>query len=111
MYWIDLQSWIQYRLVLGLAVLDRHDTQMCNDVAMAILKHYDIHCNNIILSINNTTNMFVVIDRLIVDADDTCNMHLVNLACNHAIGKGKRTFNKEIVNSFEECEDLCLAMS
>jgi hypothetical protein len=25
-YWIDLQSWIRYKLALGLAVLDRHDT-------------------------------------------------------------------------------------
>ncbi len=73
---------------------------------MAILKHYDIRRNNIILSINNTTNMFIVIGRLIVDADDTCNMHLVNLACNHATEKWKRMLNKEIINSFEECKDL-----
>lgn len=40
---------------------------------------------------------------------DTCNMHLVNLAYDHATGKQKRMFNK-IIDSFEECEDLCLAL-
>jgi hypothetical protein len=47
---------------------------------------------------------------LIANVDNTYNMHLANLACNHTIGKWKRTLNKEIVNSFEECEDLHLAM-
>jgi hypothetical protein len=37
-------------------------------------------------------------------------MHLANLACDHATGKRKRTVNKEIVDSFEECEDLRLAV-
>jgi hypothetical protein len=42
--------------------------------------------------------------------DDTCNMHLANLACDHVTGKWKRTLNKEIVDSFKECEDLRWAM-
>jgi hypothetical protein len=37
-------------------------------------------------------------------------MHLVNLACAHATKKRKRMLNKEIVNSFEECEDLHLVV-
>ncbi len=40
--------------------------------------------------------------------DDTYNMHLANLACDHMTRNQKRTLNKEIVNSFEECKDLCL---
>lgn len=37
-------------------------------------------------------------------------MHFANLAYNHATEKQKRTFNKEIVDLFEECEDLHLAV-
>jgi hypothetical protein len=47
---------------------------------------------------------------LIACVDGTCNMHLVNLACDHATRTRKRTLNKEIVDSFEECEDLCLVV-
>jgi hypothetical protein len=47
---------------------------------------------------------------LLTGMDGTCNMHLANLACDHVIGKWKRTLNKEIVDSFEECKDLRLAM-
>jgi hypothetical protein len=36
-------------------------------------------------------------------------MHLANLAYDHVTGKWKRTLNKEIIDSFEECEDLHLA--
>jgi hypothetical protein len=32
------------------------------------------------------------------------------LGCDHATGKRKRTVNKEIVDSFKECEDLHLAV-
>jgi len=77
---------------------------------MAVLKHYGIRHNNIVLSINNTTNTSLATSRLIVGSDGTCNMHLANLACDHATGKRKRTVNKEIINSFEECEDLRLAV-
>jgi hypothetical protein len=42
--------------------------------------------------------------------DDTCNMHLVNLAYNLMTEKWKRMLNKEIIDSFEECKDLHLAM-
>jgi hypothetical protein len=34
----------------------------------------------------------------------------VNLACNHATEKRKRTLNKEIVDSFKSFKDLRLAM-
>jgi len=37
-------------------------------------------------------------------------MHLANLPCDHAIEKWKRMFNKDIVDSFKECEHLHLAM-
>ncbi len=37
-------------------------------------------------------------------------MHLANLACDHAIRKRNRTVNKEIVDSFVECEDLRLVV-
>jgi hypothetical protein len=77
---------------------------------MAVLKRCGIRCSDIVLSINNTTNMSLATSRLIVDTEGTCNMHLANLACDHATGKRKRTVNKEIVDSFEECEDLRLAM-
>ncbi len=60
MYWIDLQSWIRYKLVLGLVVLDGHNAQACNDAVMVILKRYDICRNDIILSINDTMNMSLV---------------------------------------------------
>jgi len=46
MYGIDLQSWMWYKLAFGLAVPDKHNTQTCNDAAMAILKRYNIHCND-----------------------------------------------------------------
>ncbi|CAK9875190.1 unnamed protein product [Sphagnum jensenii] len=86
----------------------------CNDTTMAILKHYGICRSDIVLSINDTTNMFVTTGRLIADVDDICNMHLANLPCDHAIEKWKRMFNKDIVDSFvdsfKECEHLCLAM-
>ncbi len=84
--------------------------QACNDVAMAILKRYGIHRSIIILLINDMTNRSIATDQLITDMDNTCNMHLVNLACDHTTRKRKRTLNKEIVNLFEECEDLHLAM-
>ncbi len=87
-----------------------HGAQVCNNMAMAVLKHYDICCNDIVLLINDTTNMSITTSRLIIGTDDTFNMHLVNLACNHATGKRKRMFNKEIDDLFEECEDLHLAM-
>jgi hypothetical protein len=109
-YWIDLQSWIWYKLALGLAVPDGHNAQACNDAAMAILKHYGIRRNDIVLSINNTTNMSLVTSRLIIGTDGTCNMHLANLVCDHATRKRKRIVNKEIVDSFEECKDLRLAV-
>lgn len=110
MYWINLQSWIQYKLVFGLAAPNKHNAQVCNDTAMAVLKRYGIRRNDIILSINNTTNMSVATDRLIASTDGTYNMHLANLAYDHVTGKRKRTLNKEIVNSFEECEDLRLIL-
>jgi hypothetical protein len=74
------------------------------------LKRYGIRRSDIVLSINDTTNTSLVTGRLIVVTDGTCNMHLPNLACDHVTGKRKRTVNKEIVNSFEECEDLRLAV-
>jgi hypothetical protein len=77
---------------------------------MAVLKRYNIHRSDNIMSINNTTNTSVATGQLIAGANDTCNMHLPNLAYDHAIGKRKRTLNKEIIDSFKECEDLCLAM-
>jgi len=83
---------------------------MCNNAAMAVLKRYDIRCSDIVLSINDTTNTSLATSRLIVGIDGTCNMHLANLACDHATGKRKRMVNKEIVDSFEKCEDLRLAM-
>ncbi|CAK9223701.1 unnamed protein product [Sphagnum troendelagicum] len=82
----------------------------CNDTAMAILKLYGICRSDIVLSINNTTNMFVTTGRLIADVDDICNMHLANLPCDHAIEKWKMMFNKDIIDSFKKCEHLCLAM-
>jgi len=97
-------------LALGLAVPDGHNAQACNDAAMAVLKRYDIHRSNIVLSINDTMNMSLATSRLIVGTDGTYNMHLANLACDHATGKRKRTVNKEIVDSFEECKDLRLAV-
>jgi hypothetical protein len=74
------------------------------------LKRYGIRRSDIVLSINDTTNTSLATSRLIVGTDGTCNMHLANLACDHATRKRKRTVNKEIVNSFEECEDLRLAV-
>jgi hypothetical protein len=79
-------------------------------MAMAVLKRYSIRRNNIIMSINDMINASIAISQLIVGVDNTYNMHLANLACDHATGKWKRMFNKEIVNSFEECEDLHLAV-
>jgi hypothetical protein len=77
---------------------------------MAVLKRYGIHRSDIVLLINDTTNTSLATNRLIVGTNGTCNMHLANLACDHAIGKRKRTVNKEIVDSFEECEDLRLTV-
>jgi hypothetical protein len=77
---------------------------------MAILKRYNICHSDNILSINDMTNASIATGQLIVGVDGTYNMHFVNLTCNHATGKRKRTLNKEIVNLFEECEDLCLVM-
>jgi len=77
---------------------------------MVVLKRYGIRRSDIVLSINDTTNTSLTTSRLIIGTDGTCNMHLANLAYNHAIGKQKRTVNKEIVDSFEECEDLRLAV-
>jgi hypothetical protein len=110
MYWINLQLWIRYKLAFGWAMPDGHNAQACNDAAMAVLKRYDIRHNDTVLSINDTTNTSLTTSRLIVGTDGTCNMHLANLACDHVTRKRKRTVNKEIVNSFEECEDLRLAM-
>jgi hypothetical protein len=86
-YWIDLQSWIRYKLALGLAMPDGHNTQACNDAAMAVLKRYGIHRSDIVLLINDTTNTSFATNRLIVGTDGTCNMHLANLAYDHATGK------------------------
>jgi hypothetical protein len=77
---------------------------------MVVLKHYGIRHNNIILSINDTTNVSVATGQLIAGTNGTCNMHLENLACDHMTGKWKRMLNKEIVDSFKECEDLPLAV-
>jgi hypothetical protein len=93
-----------------MAVPDRHDARACNDVAMAILNRYGICHSDIILLINDTNNVSVVTSQLIVGMDGTCNVHLANLACDHTTGKRKRALNKEIIDSFEECEDLRLAM-
>ncbi|CAM6002938.1 unnamed protein product [Sphagnum balticum] len=93
-YWIDLQLWIRYKLALGLAVPDGHNAQTCNDAAMAVLKRYGIRRSDIVLSINDTTNTSLATSRLIVGTDGTCNMHLANLACDHATGKRKRTVKK-----------------
>ncbi|CAM6029314.1 unnamed protein product [Sphagnum balticum] len=68
------------------------------------------HHSDIILLINNTTNASPATSRLITNADGTYNMHFANLACDHVNRKRKRMFNKEIVDSFEECEDLRLAV-
>jgi hypothetical protein len=105
-----MQSWIRFKLAFDLAVPNGHNTQACNDAAMAVLKCYGIHRSDIILSINDTTNTSLATNRLIDGTNGTCNMHLANLACDHVTGKRKRTVNKEIVNSFEECEDLHLVV-
>jgi hypothetical protein len=97
-------------MALGLAVLDEHGAQTCNDAAMAVLQCYGIRRNDIFLSINDTINVSITTGRLIAGVDSTYNMHLVNLACDHATEKRKRTLNKEIIDSFEECEDLRLAI-
>ncbi len=110
MYSINLKLWIRYKLVFDLVVPNGHGAQTCNNTTMVVLKHYAIHRSNIILSINDTNNAFVIIGRLIADANDTCNMQLANLAYNHTIEKQKRTLNKRIVNLFEECKDMRLAM-
>jgi hypothetical protein len=89
---------------------NKHNAQACNDAAMAILKRYGIHCNDIVLSINYTINTFVITSRLITGANGACNMHLVNLASDHTTGKRNRMLNKEIGDSFEECEDLRLVV-
>jgi hypothetical protein len=60
-YWIDLQLWIRYKLVFGLAVLDEHGIQACNDMTMAVLKRYSIRRSDIILPINDTANASVAI--------------------------------------------------
>jgi hypothetical protein len=39
MYWIDLQSWIRYKLAIGLTMPNGHNAQACYDAAMTILKH------------------------------------------------------------------------
>jgi hypothetical protein len=70
-----------------LAVPNEHDAQACNNVAMAVLKRYDIRHSNIIMSINDMINASIATGRLIVDVDSTCNMHLANLAYDHATGK------------------------
>ncbi len=77
---------------------------------MAVPKHYNICCNDILQSINDMINTFVTTGRLIIDAEGIRNMHLANLAYDHAIGKWNRTLNKQIINSFKECEELRLAM-
>jgi hypothetical protein len=86
-YWIDLQSWIQYKLALGLVVPDGHNAQACNNAAMAVLKRYDIRRSDIVLSINDTTNMSFTTSQLIVGTDGTYNIHLTNLACDHVTRK------------------------
>jgi hypothetical protein len=75
-------------------------------MAMAILKHYGIHHNNIILLINNTTNASITTCRLIIGTDGTSNMHLAN----RATRKRKRTFNKEIVDSSDKCKGMHLVV-
>jgi hypothetical protein len=45
---------------------------------MAVLKRYSIRRSDIILPINDTANASVAIGWLIVDADGTYNMHLMN---------------------------------
>jgi hypothetical protein len=54
---------------------------------MTVLKRYDIHCNDIILSTNDTTNASVATNRLIVSTNGNYNMHLANLAYDHATEK------------------------
>jgi hypothetical protein len=68
-------------------MLDGHNAQACNDVAMAVLRRYDIYRSDIILSINDTTNASIATSQLILNIDGTCNMHLANLAYDHATGK------------------------
>jgi len=77
---------------------------------MVVLKRYGIRRSDIVLLINDTTNTSLATSRLIIGTDGTYNMHLANLACDHATGKRKRTVNKEVVDSFEECEDLRLVV-
>ncbi len=62
-------------------MLDDHNTQVCNDTSMDVLKHCGILRNNIVLSINDMINAFVATGQLIVGTDSTYNMHLANLAC------------------------------
>lgn len=39
---------------------DGHDTQAYNDMTMAVLKHYSIRRNDIVLSINDIINVSIV---------------------------------------------------
>ncbi|CAM6007401.1 unnamed protein product [Sphagnum balticum] len=80
-------SYILMMPAFGLAVPNEHNAQACNDAAMAVLKHYGIRRNDIVLSINDTMNTSFATSQLIIGTDGTCNMHLANLACDHAIGK------------------------
>ncbi len=40
---------------------NKHGAKVCNNVAMAVLKCYGIHRSDIILPVNDTTNVFVTI--------------------------------------------------
>jgi hypothetical protein len=105
-YWIDPHTFNRYKLALGLAVPNGHRADECEEAAMEVLGRYGITKNDIFATVNDTTNASVATGRLLAGENGDCTMHVANLVCDHAMGKRTRSKNKQIVDSFPECESV-----
>jgi hypothetical protein len=70
------------------------------------LKSVGIGQLDIYRSVNDTTNVAVRVGFLLSGNKGTCNMHTIQLVIEHCTGRRMRKLNKQIIDSFPECEAL-----
>ena len=102
---------IVYRIPLGLErSLDKHAEPTAAQ-GLAILEAAGIGKDDIYRAANDTTNAALMAGRLMTAEGDegTCLMHITQLCIDHATGRKKRSQNKQITDSFDECEAIRLA--
>jgi hAT family C-terminal dimerisation region len=106
MFILPLPHWKLYKIPIGLFPPESHSSDDCATAAELVLARVGITLDDVLSSVNDTTNSAVKTGRLLAGTDGDCKMHVSSLMVEHAIGKRTRKQNGEIVDSFPVHERL-----